>query len=238
GVVLEASLARVLWAEPGDTLTVPDQEGGTYPLRVVGVAEAAEPRYRAGERPGTGWVLPDYLATAAPDSSAQVTGLRLTDPADTDFTVQRAVTLLGADRVAQVTKWQQARTEAEGDDRLLGLLFAVFGVGALLVAALAASGAISARVRGQLRDISVLKAIGFTPGQVVRIFLIQHLAFALLGVALGTAAIALLGDRIPGRIGEAAGVWPDLPGHTATLLGVPSSAVLLIATATGLAAWR
>lgn len=242
GVVLESSLARVLWAEPGDTLTVAGPGGSARTLRVAGVAEAAEPRYRPGGEPGIGWVLPGTLDAVAPQSTGQSTGqsvgLRLDDPADIDFTVQQAVTLLGADRVTQVTKWQQARTEAGGDDRLLGQLFAVFGLGALLAAALAASGAISARIRGQLRDISILKAIGFTPGQVVRGFLIQHLAFALLGVTLGTAAIALLGARIPGRIGEAAGVWQDLPGYTALMLAVPSGTVLLIATATSLAAWR
>ncbi|MER5466034.1 FtsX-like permease family protein [Streptomyces sp. NPDC002668] len=238
GVVLESSVARVLWAEPGDTLTVAGTDGKARALRVAGVAEAAEPRYRPGGEPGIGWVLPGTLDAVAPHSTGQSVGLRLDDPADIDFTVQQAVTLLGADRVAQVTKWQQARAEAGSDDRLLGQLFAVFGLGALLAAALAASGAISARIRGQLRDISILKAIGFTPGQVIRGFLLQHLAFALLGVTLGTAAIALLGARIPGRIGDAAGVWQDLPGHTALMLGIPSGAVLLIATATGLAAWR
>ena len=45
-------------------------------------------------------------------------------------------------------------------------------------------GAISTRIRGHLRDIAILKAIGFTPGQVVRMFLAHHLGFALLGVAL------------------------------------------------------
>ncbi|MFF3326692.1 FtsX-like permease family protein [Streptomyces sp. NPDC002889] len=238
GVVLEASVARVLWAEPGDTVTVADAAGAARTLRVAGVAETADLRYRPGGQPGTGWVLPGTLDRADPGSPGVTAGLRLEDPADTDFTVQRAVTVLGADHVTQVAKWQQARAEAGGDDRLLGQLFAVFGLGALLCAALAASGAISARVRGQLRDISILKAIGFTPGQVVRGFLVQHLAFALLGVTLGTTAIALLGNRIPGRIGDAAGVWQELPGHTAVLLGVPGAAVLLIAAATGLAAWR
>lgn len=238
GVVLESTLARVLWAEPGDTLTVGGSDGTARTLRVAGVAEAAEPHYRPGGEPGIGWVLPATLDRIAPQSTSHSVGLRLDDPDDTDFTVQQAVTLLGADRVAQVTKWQQARAEAGGDERLLGQLFAVFGLGALLAAALAASGAISARIRGQLRDISILKAIGFTPGQVVRGFLVQHLAFALLGVTLGTAAIAFMGARIPGRIGEAAGVWQHLPGHTALMIGVPSGAVLLIATATSLAAWR
>ncbi|MFF8846519.1 FtsX-like permease family protein [Streptomyces sp. NPDC015127] len=237
-VVLETSVARALWAEPGDTLRVAGRDGSTSTLRVTGVAEAAEPRYRPGGEPGIGWVLPGTLDRVAPGSGGQTVGLRLDDPDDTDFLVQRAVTLLGADRVTQVTKWQQARAEAGGDDRLLGQLFAVFGTGALLAAALAASGAIAARVRGQLRDIAVLKAVGFTPGQVVRGFLVQHLAFALLGVALGTVAIALLGSRIPGRIGDAVALWQDLPGHTALMIGVPCGAVLLIAVATGLAAWR
>ncbi|MGW4687087.1 FtsX-like permease family protein [Streptomyces sp. NPDC004244] len=237
-VVLEASVARALWAEPGDTVRVTGPDGAPRTLRVSGVAETAEPRYRPGGAPGTGWVLSPTLDAMARGPFGQSVGLRLQDPGDTDFIVQRAVTVLGADRVAQVTKWQQARAEAGGDDRLLGQVFAVFGLGALLAAALAASGAIAARVRGQLRDIAVLKAVGFTPGQVVRGFLVQHLAFALLGVALGTAAIALLGARIPGRIGDAAGVWQDLPGHTALMIGIPCGAVLLIAAATGLSAWR
>ncbi len=237
-VVLEASVARALWAEPGDTIRVTGPDGAPHALRVSGIAEVAEPRYHPGGGPGIGWVLSGTLGEIAPTETGQSVGLRLADPDDTDFIVQRAVTVLGADRVAQVTNWQQARAEAGGDDRLLGQMFAVFGLGALLAAALAAAGAIGARVRGQLRDIAVLKAIGFTPGQVTRGFLVQHLAFALLGVALGTAAIALLGARIPGRIGEAAAVWQDLPGHTALMLGVPCGAVLLIAAATGLSAWR
>ncbi|MFB6575824.1 ABC transporter permease [Streptomyces sp. NPDC056402] len=237
-LVLEASVARALWAEPGDTVRVTGPDGAPHALRVSGIAEVAEPRYHPGGGPGIGWVLDDTLDAVAHGDTGQSVGLRLHDPDDTDFTVQRAVTVLGADRVAQVTKWQQARAEAGGDDRLLGQMFAVFGLGALLAAALAAAGAIGARVRGQLRDIAILKAVGFTPGQVTRGFLVQHLAFALLGVALGTAAIALLGARIPGRIGEAAAVWQDLPGHTALMIGIPCGAVLLIAAATGLSAWR
>ncbi|MBW1603378.1 FtsX-like permease family protein [Streptomyces sp. JJ66] len=238
GVVLEQSLADALWAVPGDTLTVPGTGGGARTLTVVGVAATAEPRYRPGERPGTAWVLPGTLATAAPDGFGQTLGLRLTDPADTDFTVQRAVTALGAEHVTQVTKWQRARAEAGSDDWLLGLLFGAFGLGGLLAAGLAAFSAINARVRGRLRDIAVVKAIGFTPGQVVRTFLAQHLAYALVGVAAATAAVAAFGARLPGRVGEVAGVWSELPGHTAALLGIPALTLLFIAAATTLAAWR
>ncbi len=214
-------------------------KGEPRTLEVVGIAETAELHYRPGEQPGIAWALPSTFAEAAADgSSGQAIGLRLEQPRDIDFLVQRAVTLLGADQVTQVTKWQEARADAEDGYRLLGLVFGVFGFGALLAGALVASGAISTRIRGQLRDISVLKAIGFTPGQVVRVFLAQHLVMALAAVAVGTGIILALGPHIPGRIGEAVAVWQQLPGHLALFVGIPVGAVFVIGLATGLAAWR
>ncbi|MCK8680839.1 FtsX-like permease family protein [Streptomyces lichenis] len=231
GVVLEAGLARALWAEPGDRLTVAGRS-----RTVLGTAETAERRYRPGERPGTVWALPSAVTSGS--GAGQVVGLRLADPDDTDYTVQRAVTALGAGAVSEVSTWQQARSDAQGDTRLLGQVLGLFGLGALLAAALAVFGAISTRVRGHLRDISVLKAVGFTPGQVVRVFLVQHLAFAVLGAALAVLLVRAAGGRLPGRLGDAVQVWQGLPGHLAALLLVPAAAVLFIGAATCLAAWR
>ncbi|MEV0904884.1 ABC transporter permease [Streptomyces hokutonensis] len=234
GVVLEESLAQALLAEPGDTLTVP---GTTRTLTVLGVADSAEPHYSPGERSGLVWALPSAVQSAD-GRTGQVIGLRLTDPGDTDYAVQRAVTALGSGAITQVSNWQQARAEAQGDDRLLGQVLGLFGLGALLAAALAVHGAIGTRIRGHLRDISVLKAIGFTPGQVVRIFLLQHVAYASLGAFAAAALAQALGSRIPGRLGDAVGVWQGLPGHTAALFAVPVAAVLFIGATTGIAAWR
>ncbi|MFJ4976629.1 FtsX-like permease family protein [Streptomyces coeruleorubidus] len=231
GVVLESRLARALLAEPGDTLTVP---GTARELTVVGLADSAEPRYRPGEQPGLVWALP----SAVPDPGGQVIGLRLTDPGDTSYVVQRAVTVLGAGAIGEVSTWQQARAEAQGDNRLLGQVLGLFGLGALVAAGLAVHGAIGTRIRGHLRDLSVLKAIGFTPGQVVRVFLLQHLAYALLGAVAAAALAGALGSRIPGRLGDAVGVWQGLPGHTVALFVIPVGAVLFIGATTGLAAWR
>jgi putative ABC transport system permease protein len=238
GVVLESSLAEALWARPGDTVRIPGRAGRTRTLHVVGVADTAEAAYRPGEQPGVGWVLPQALIRDGSGSGGETIGLRLNRPGDADYVVQRAVTLLGAEQVVQVSKWQQARADAEGDYRLLGVVFGVFGLGALLAGALVAFGAISTRIRGQLRDIAMLKAVGFTPGQVVRVFVVQHLFLAVVAVALGTLPILALGPHIPGRVGEAAAVWQDLPGHFALLFGITAGAVLLIVAATGLAAWR
>lgn len=239
-VVLESSLARALWAEPGDALGIRAADGTVRTLRIAGVADTAEQRYSPGETAGVGWVLPGTLDRVEPDRErrGRSVGLRLDDPEDTDFAVQRAVTELGADQVAGVSTWERARADAEGGDRVLGLLLGVFGLGALLAAALAVAGAISTRVRGHLRDIAVLKAIGFTPGQLVRMFLLEHLTLALAGVASGALLAAVLGPRLPGRAGEAMRLWQSLPEHTWIPLAVSAGTVLLIAATTGLAAWR
>ncbi|GAA2507127.1 FtsX-like permease family protein [Streptomyces longisporus] len=231
GVVLESRLARALLAEPGDTLTLP---GTARTVTVVGVADSAEPRYRANEQPGLVWALP----SAVPHPTGQVIGLRLTDPEDTDYAVQRAVTVLGAGAIGEVSTWQQARAEAQGDNRLLGQVLGLFGLGALVAAGLAVHGAIATRIRGHLRDISVLKAIGFTPAQVVRVFLFQHIAYAVLGAAAAATLTEALGSHFPGRLGDALGVWQGLPGHTPTLFAIPAGAVLFIGATTALAAWR
>lgn len=231
GVVLESRLARALLAEPGDTLTLP---GTARTVTVLGVADSAEPRYRANEQPGLVWALP----SAVPHPTGQVIGLRLTDPEDTDYAVQRAVTVLGSGAIGEVSTWQQARAEAQGDNRLLGQVLGLFGLGALVAAGLAVHGAIATRIRGHLRDISVLKAIGFTPAQVVRVFLLQHIAYAVLGAAAAATLTQALGSHFPGRLGDALGVWQGLPGHTPTLFAVPAGAVLFIGATTALAAWR
>ncbi|MFE0796474.1 FtsX-like permease family protein [Streptomyces mutabilis] len=231
GVVLESRLARALLAQPGDTLTLP---GTPRTLTVLGIADSPERRYRPGEQPGLVWAPP----AAVSEPGGQVIGLRLTDPGETDYAVQRAVTVLGAGAIGQVSTWEQARAEAQGDNRLLGQVLGLFGLGALLAAGLAVHGAIGTRIRGHLRDISVLKAIGFTPGQVTRVFLLQHLAYALLGAVAAAGLTQALGSRVPGRLGDAVGVWQGLPGHTVALFAVPACAVLFIGATTGLAAWR
>ncbi|MFQ3563131.1 ABC transporter permease [Streptomyces gramineus] len=231
GVVLESRLARALLAGPGDTLALPDG-GGT--LTVAGIADTAEARYRPGEQPGLVWALP----AAVHRPTGQIVGLRLTDPAETDYAVQRAVTVLGSGAIGEVSTWQQARAEAQGDNRLLGQVLGLFGLGALVAAGFAVHGAIATRIRGHLRDISVLKAVGFTPSQVVRVFLSQHIAYALAGAVAAVALTDALGSRIPGRLGDAVRMWRVLPGHTLTQLAVPAGAVLFIAATTGLAAWR
>ncbi|MGW7463913.1 ABC transporter permease [Streptomyces xantholiticus] len=238
-VVLESSLARALWAEPGDRLHMRGEGAAADTLRIIGIAETAEPPYEPGEVPGVAWVpTATFLRLEPGERHEQVIGLRLADPEHTDFAVQRAVTELGADQISGISTWQEARAAAQGSDRLLGLLLGVFGLGALLAAGFAVAGAVSTRIRSSLRDIAVLKAIGFTPAQLIRTFLAEYLTLALLGIAAGTLLTELLGARLPGRAGDAVQLWQALPGHIWVPAGIAVGAILLITATTSSAAWR
>lgn len=239
GVVLERSVASALWAEPGDEISV-TRDGRRSTVRVVGVAGTAEPLYSPGDNPGVAWASPTLVSGLATGQAraGQTVGLRLKDPADTAFVIQRAVSAVGPDRVTSVATWREARADAEGDNHLLGLLLGLFGLAALLAAAIAVTGGIATRVLAYVRDISVLKAVGFTPAQVVRMFLVQHAVLATAGVVLGSVAAETLAPGIPGPMGDAMGLWQGLPQHTWALPGTAAATVLVIALATVLAAWR
>lgn len=240
GVVLESSLARAAWAAAGGTVTVRTVDGAAHTLRVLGVAETADQGPYPGWTPGLAWVTPATLASLEPDPAAtqQSVGLRLQDPAATDFTAQQAVDALGSDQVTRVTTWHQVRAAMDMDNRLLGTMLALFGLAALLATALATAGAAGSRVVAQLGDIRVLKAIGFTSRQVVPALLARHTALAVGGMGLGTLAVTLLGPLLPDPVGQAVSLWQARPDHVDALIGTGTGAVAAIALATALPAWR
>ncbi|MFF4652829.1 FtsX-like permease family protein [Streptomyces sp. NPDC001380] len=243
GVVLERTAARAAGAAAGARLAVRTADGRTRVLRVLGTADTADSGPCPDWTPGLGWVLPGTLDAVGPADgrTGLVAGLRLHDPADTDFAVQQAVTALGGARVARVSTWQQVRTAGELDGRLLGLLLGVFGLVSLVAVALAAAGAAGERVLAQVGDIAMLKAVGFTPAQVVRMVVYQHAALALAGVALGTAGAALLGPVLPDPVGPAVARWHELPGGAVAASGaaVAGGVVLLVVAAVAaVPAWR
>lgn len=238
-VVLADSVATALWARPGDMLALSDGRTATT-LRVVGIARTAEVGYAPGDTPGIGWAPAATVEALSTQTgrSGQTEGLRLADPDDARFVVQRAVTELGAERVVDVSTWRDARTDAEGDNHLLGVLTGFFGLGALLAAALAVAGAAGTRVLAQRRDISVLKAVGFTPRQVIGVFLVQHVLLATIGVLIGAAATEGFGPHVPGVLGQAVSLWQTLPQYTWSLPVTLLGTVLVIACGTVFAGWR
>ncbi|MFC9331186.1 FtsX-like permease family protein [Kitasatospora sp. NPDC057015] len=215
GVVLERSVAAAGWAGPGDHLTVRDAHGLPHELTVLGVADSPDRPGYPDVSPGLAWTLPAGLDLIEPRRADQghVLGLRLADPSDADYAAQRAVTELGGGNVTRVATWLEARASHERERRLVGRLLGLSGPAALFAAALAVAGAAGGRIRSRIGDIATLKAVGFTPAGVTRLFILQHALLAAAGFVLGVAAAAVLVRLLPTAGAEPPGApWQAVPG--------------------------
>lgn len=120
-----------------------------------------------------------------------------------------------------------------GSARAFTQYLMVFGILGLVVSVLIVAHVVSGAVISGFRHIGVLKALGFTPGQVLAVYLIMVSVPAVTGCVLGTVAGHLLAGPFFEFVftGPDAGVFHDAAGITpwvnaVTLLGMPGVCVL------------
>lgn len=239
GVVLETSFAAALHLGVGDRIMIESVDGNSVGAAVSGIADTADQGFYPEQTPGLVWVLPALLTKVEPlrAHTQEVVGLRLANPGAAGFVAQEAVDLVGEDHVISVSTWQSVQQSMALNNRLLGLMLAVFGLAALVAAALAIGNATGGRVLVQLQDIAMLKALGFTPGQVVRMLVAEHSALGAAGIALGLGTARLLTASLLQRPPAAAlSAAAPLPAGLVAVIAL--GAELAVALATLLPAWR
>lgn len=218
----------------GRRLTFPGLPGGPT-LTVVGLA-------RSASRTGDAWVVPAQIAALTPKGrSAGYEMLYRVTRADTAAQVaagRRAVTaVVPAGAVTGAQSWLTVKKTADRETALFVPFLLAFGVLGLIMSVLIVGNVVAGTVGAGLRRIGILKAIGFTPHQVVRAYVGQALVPAAIGTALGVvagnlAAVPVLSEtaNVYGTGGLAVTPWVDL--------AVIAGALGLAAVTAWAAAWR
>lgn len=122
--------------------------------------------------------------------------------------------------------------------RTLGNLYRFLGLGsfvALLLGAVGVASAIHAHVEQKLETVAILRSLGATSGQALRIYLLQAGAMGLIGSLLGAIAGSgfllllpgLLSDFLPAELSDVAIQWSIRPFFEAA--GIGSGIALLFA---------
>ncbi len=213
-----------------DTLTLPGLTGEPK-LTVVGVA-------RSVSRTAGGWVTPEYAETlakaGAPAGYQMLYRLTATDQAGIDAGKAAVTASLPAGALTGALSWLTTRQNTSGSTVLLIPMLIAFGLLSSVMAVLIVGTVVAGSVSSSTRAIGVLKAVGGTPGQVVRVHLWQALLPALVGAVLGvfagnalTAPVLSNTDEIYGGANTGVPPWLD-----AVVVG----AVLVMVTATAWAA--
>ncbi|WP_344557675.1 ABC transporter permease, partial [Kitasatospora saccharophila] len=170
----------------GGTIAFPTADGGTTALRIVGLA-------RSVTRTADGWIAPAQVDALAVKGTGLQELYRFADAATPDRLAadRAAVTAtLPAGALTGATDWLGARAaNSRGTGVFLPFLTA-FGLLGIAMSVLIVGTVVAGTVGADVRRTGILKAIGFTPAQVVRV----HLGQALLPAAAGTLAGALIGN--------------------------------------------
>jgi putative ABC transport system permease protein len=246
GAVVEASFAAAAHLRVGMTIAVAGLDGNTATITVIGLAYTAEQGFYPLATPGLIWVLPATLqhVEQVASETEEVVGLRVADPSANGIgqVVQEVYnayhTTSERSPVEQVTTWQQVDASMASNDRLLGLLLALFGIIALIAALYAIANDTAARVLVQRRDIAMLGALGFTPRQVVLALLVEQTALGAAATAVGLA-VAWAAIRTPAFIGPPDGIpvaLTPLPAFWMALAAAVTVATVTVATV--VPAWR
>ncbi len=246
GAVLEASFAQAVHVGVGDQITVFGIDGTKAQMAVIGLADTADQGFYPQWTPGLIWVQHQVLTKVEPQASEthEIVGLRLFDNSavatgqvvQTIWSLYNGPSQNSSSAVERYSTWQQVKDSMASNDRLLGLLLALFGIIALVAAPCAIANVTAGRVLVQRQDIAMLKALGFTPGQVVRMLLAEQTLLGAAGAALGliVAWVMTSPEFVRPPDGTPVGLAP-LSGTWMAVIGVGT--VLTVAIATVIPAW-
>ncbi|MFD7499505.1 ABC transporter permease [Streptomyces sp. NPDC059850] len=230
-IVLSANAS--LFPRMGMRLTFPDLPGRPA-LTVVGVA-------RSVTQTADAWVVPSQMpALTAPGSGGYQMLYRFTDAGTAARITEggEAVTeSLPPGGAVGEQSWLTVRKSAERDTAVYVPFLIAFGALGLVMSALIVGNVVASAVGTATRRIGILKAVGFTPAQVVRAYVGQALIPAAAGTVLGVLAGHLLAvpvmaetEQVYGTSSLAVAPWVDL----AVIAGVLG----LVAVTAWASAWR
>jgi putative ABC transport system permease protein len=186
---------------------------------IVGVA--APTRYRELARPRATLYLPaaQFIVTA------QLFVLRTTAPLELTASLARD-SVKAVDPTVQVMRIAPFERMLDGPlarPRFNAFLLSVFGVTALLLAAIGLAAVMAAYVRQRDREIALRVALGATPANVGRLVLGEALSLGGLGAAIGLAGAAAATRLVRGMLFEVDALDPMTLAGAALLLMVAAA---------------
>jgi len=238
-IVLDRSFARHLSLKVGDRVDILSRQGKVT-LSVVGLAVNSGWGLYPNFNPALVYVLQSTLARLETDADKWGSALwvRLFDPEASQEFQERAYALFPEGAIEESLDWHDIREWTNFTIKIMVLFLGVFSVFALFAVGFIVANAIGGVVLSQYREIGLLKAVGFTPGQVTLLFLIERLGLGLVagvaGLLLGTVIAPLFLRPTAELLNAPAMPVYDPALYLAVLVGVE----VIVALFTIWPAWR
>ena len=188
-VLIEKYPADFYHIAVGDTVVITDADGGEIELPVVGVVfDPMYDTYRSSQPPYL-FLSEEILQSLFPNKDAWdwSLGLRLADPEAVDKVLAEIEAMRSLEFVESHTDWHDAKESAIFRVQLTFVFLSAFSLFAIFATVLIVVSVVSSTVLSQIRQIGVLKAIGFTGRQISYLYIGQYALLSILGTVLGFA---------------------------------------------------
>jgi putative ABC transport system permease protein len=227
-VVVSRLLADETGFGVGDALT-PGADSTLPSLKIVGIATTIGGEADAWVMPGQ---LPHLTTAQVPQQYLMAYRLRQASSAAQITAVIDAITQrVPADAIVDTSNYLDAKLNADRTTAVMIPFLLAFSVFALLASALIIANLVGGAVIAGTREIGIMKSVGFTPAQVVRVFAGQLMMPAGLGCLLGLPAGILLSQPFLSDTAHAFGLprtFDLAPG--VDLLGLAAILMVVIVT--------
>ncbi|MND56598.1 Lipoprotein-releasing system transmembrane protein LolC [compost metagenome] len=200
GIIISRPLAQRIGAEIGDTLVVTAPGGRLQRMRILALVNPdARAGLYAGDTAAYCLLRTAQVVFARPNIVNQL-HIRLADPTQ----AERQAGVFEQRWGYRWESWQERSREVLNLLVVRNIIMYAVSAAILIVAVFGVYTGVSNSVADKRRDIAILRAIGFTAGDLQIIFLLEGMAVAAIGVmagfALGTGLLEAL-SRVPLRLG-------------------------------------
>lgn len=186
-VVAGRELRELHHLSVGEAVEITRQDGRKVVLPVVGLAYNPMWDTYRNTRPPYLYVTQETLRRLFPDERVWEwsLGLRLADPEAVDKVLAQVKEVLHTDALVGHTDWHDVRESAVFGAQINLVFLGAFSFFAILATVLVITTNISSTVLAQFRQIGMLKAIGFTRGQIMALYLGRYWLLNMIGAPLG-----------------------------------------------------
>jgi len=189
GVLVERFLVENYKISVGDVLIVSDLTGKETSLPVIGIVyDPMYDTYRSNQPPYV-FINEATLQHLFPNKETWDTslGIRLSDSQSVDTILAEIESMHSTEFITSHTDWRDAKESSIFRAQLAFIFLTAFSLFAIFATVLIVVSVVSSTVLSQIRQIGVLKAIGFTGRQVSYLYIGQYAVLSFLGTALGFA---------------------------------------------------
>ena len=186
-VVAEKFLDTTYNLAMGDAVIITRSDGKDISLPIVGLAyDVMYDTYRSEQAPYL-YVSESTLRSLFPDKDTwdSSLGLKLSDPQAVDDVLAEIENLRSAKFVETHTDWRDVKESALFKGQLASVFLSAFSFFAILATVIIIISVVNSSILSQIKQIGILKALGFTSRQILLVYVGQYTVLSLIGTTLG-----------------------------------------------------